>query len=127
MTKVIVNFKAVEQAAIEAFQDTCFLLGREFTDIITETGAFPSHPDRDIVDTGALRASQRLDFKAPGNAEFSWPVAYALYQHEGYTLRNGTEYQGRPWTKLGLERFDFNGVYGKLLKAKIDGNNSTGT
>lgn len=119
MTKVSLNFKRVTTAAEQAFKESCFLLGRSFTETISEVGAFPSHPDRDLVDTGQLRASQRVDFPRRGEALFSWSTDYALYQHEGYTLRSGQEWQGRPWTREGLSRFDLQKTYETLLKEKL--------
>lgn len=50
--------------AEKAFKDTCFLLGRQFTQAITSTHwQWPDGGSRDIVDTGTLRASQRLEFE----------------------------------------------------------------
>lgn len=126
MTTVKLNLTSVEQAAVSAFQGTCQLLGREFTRTISEVGAFSTHPDSDIVDTGQLRASQQLTFPSPGWAIFSWNTEYALYVHEGYTLRNGGQVQGRPWTQLGQERFEFIETYKKLLEAKLAKRAGTG-
>jgi hypothetical protein len=119
VAKVNLNIGAIEKAAIEAFKDSCFLLGREFTEIISEPGAFPDFPDSDIVDTGALRASQQLEFVSSTDARFTWSVDYALYVHEGYTLRNGKEQPGRPWGTEGLKRFKVQETFEALLKAKL--------
>lgn len=113
------NVTIVEQTCVQAFQDTCLLLGREFTKVISEPGAFDAFPDSDIVDTGQLRAAQQLEFRSPGLASYSWNLDYAAAVHFGYTLRNGEEEPGRPWTELGLERFDFEGTYGKLLADRL--------
>lgn len=119
MAKVVVNFRIVEVAAVEAFKETAYLLGRTFSEVISERGAFDAHPDRDLVDTGKLRASQRLTIRG-GVAEFSWSSEYAVYQHSGYQLRNGEEWKGRPWTEEGLQRFNLQETYSRLLKAKLD-------
>lgn len=124
MTNINLNFSGVERAAQQAFKEACYLLGREYTKAISEAGAFDGFSG-DIVDTGALRASQRIEFAGPGEAQFSWDTEYALFVHEGYTLRNGEEIGGRPWTKLGLERFNLKDTYEKILGAKLD--NATGT
>lgn len=120
MTEVSLNLKRVTVAAEQAFKESCFLLGREFSQLISESGAFPNYPDRDLVDTGRLRASQRVDFPRRGKAIFSWSTEYALYQHEGYTLRNGQNWPGRPWTREGLSRFNLQQTYRTLLEAKLN-------
>lgn len=119
MTKVNLNISKIEQAALQSFKEACFLLGREFTAVISEPGAFTEHPSRDLVDTGQLRSSQQLTFVDAGRAEFAWPVEYAIYQHEGYTLRNGQQWVGRPWTKVALDRFQFQQTFEKLMGAKL--------
>ncbi len=93
-------------------------MGTEFTKVISEPGAFAGF-DGDIVDTGRLRASQKLEFLNASEAQFSWDVEYALYVHEGYKLRNGKQQAGRPWTTEGLKRFDAQKTFETLLKAKL--------
>jgi hypothetical protein len=60
---------------------------------------------RDIVDKGTLRGSQRADVDGR-TGRITWGVKYALYQHEGYTLRNGRRMPGRPFARVGLNEFD---------------------
>lgn len=116
---VNLNVSIVEQSCVAAFQDACFLLGREFTQVISDPNAFDNFPDQDIVDTGLLRSSQRLEFRSPTIASFSWPVEYGSAVRDGYTLRNGTVVEGRDWIGLGLERLDFEATYGKLLSDRL--------
>lgn len=120
MVQANINFSPVEQAAVGAFRDTMQLLGREFTAVITEVGAFPGFPDSDIIDTGDLKARQQADIQDT-SATFTWPVDYSLYVHEGYTLRNGQTQPGRPWTRAALQRFDLQAKYGAVFKAKLNG------
>ena len=120
MSKIQINLTRTIAAAEDAFKESCFLLGREFTEVISEVGAFPEHPDRDLVDTGRLRASQTLDFPERGKAVFSWNTDYAIYQHSGFTMRNGQQWEGRPWTRLGMERLNFQNTYAKLLESKLN-------
>jgi len=119
VVKVNLNTKKIERAAIEAFRDAAFLQGRVFTEVISEVGAFPAHPDRDLVDTGQLRSSQQLEFVRDTEARFVWPTDYAIYQHEGFTMRNGQRWEGRPWTTEGLKRFDLQGTIAKLMALKL--------
>jgi len=116
--KVQINLKAVERAAEQSFKEACYLLGNEFTRVISEPGAFPGFPG-DIVDSGQMRASQQLDFPDLGEARFTWNTEYSLYVHEGVTLKNGKTISGRPWTKLGLERFNLPDSYAKILEVKL--------
>lgn len=118
MTKVTINASKLSRAADEAFRETCFLLGAELTKVISEPGAFDGFPG-DIVDTGQLRASQDLQFVGGSEARFSWSTDYALYVHEGYTLRNGRSQPGRPWTKLANQRLDSQKVFQTLLREKL--------
>ena len=120
MTEVNLNVSIIEQTCVAAFRDACFLLGREFTAVISEPGVFEGFP-QDIVDTGQLRASQELVFRSPTEANFSWNVAYGNFIHDGYTMRNGTVVEGRPWTTKALERFEFDRVYGELLSDRLIG------
>lgn len=103
-------------AAEQAFKETAFLLGREFTQSISSniwdwpTGQSP----RDIVNDGQLRGSQLLVFLSAFEAEYSWNTDYAYYVHQGYTLANGTEMPARDWTRHAQENFDFPGTAQKL-------------
>lgn len=114
MAKIQINTKLINEAAQRAIADTAFLYGRENTEVISEPGAFPSTPE-DIVDTGALRSSQQVSKVSDNEYLLSWNVDYALYVHEGYTLRNGNRVEGRPWTEEARKRLDINATFSKLL------------
>jgi hypothetical protein len=104
--KLNLNWKKIDRATIKAFKDTNLLAGRRFTQAISSpTWEYPIDPSpRDIVDTGRLRASQQLNFSPRGTeAIHSWPTDYALYVHEGYTTRKGSQIPARRWTEKGLE------------------------
>jgi hypothetical protein len=105
---VNVDASKVLGAAGQAFKETAFLLGREFTKSISSNiWDWPSgQSPRDVVDQGQLRGSQLLVFLSPFEAEFSWNTEYAYYVHEGYTLANGTVLPARDWTRHGQENFD---------------------
>lgn len=111
MASVKVNSKKLRRKAEKAFKKTCFRLGRSFTQVISEPGAFPEFPGQDIVDTGRLRASQQLDFLSPGYARFSWNTAYAAFVLRGYQKRNGQRQPGRNWVAEGLRRADIDRVF----------------
>lgn len=113
------NGGVIKGAALRAFQTTMIELGETFQEVIEEVGAFPDFPQSDIVDTGALRDSQQIEFPQPGSVVFDWPVEYAPYVHEGYTLRDGSQQPGRLWTKAGLTRFNVQMRYAENLNWEL--------
>ncbi|HLO87632.1 MAG TPA: hypothetical protein VK203_21865 [Nostocaceae cyanobacterium] len=118
MTRVSLDFSAVDRQAELAFKQTMLLLGRQFTQAITSNiWDWPNPPSpRNIINTGRLRSSQQLTFPAPGQALFAWPVDYALYVHQGYTMSNGAVFPGRPWTTYALNNFNVPRVYQQVLQ-----------
>lgn len=120
--KPSVNFNggALAGAALRAFQTSMLELGETFQEVISEVGAFSDFPTSDIVDTGDLRDSQQITFPQPGSVGFDWPVDYAPFVHEGYTLQNGNEQAGRPWTKVGLARFNVQMRYAENLNQELE-------
>lgn len=110
---------AINQASERAFVETAFLLGREFTRVITEPRSWDGFGVRDIIDLGQLRSSQQVVFTKPLEAVFSWPVEHAGYVHEGYTLQNGREVEGRPWTQIALQEFDVQGTFEQLYRRNL--------
>lgn len=98
-----------------AFNQVAYELGNEFTRVITETRDWGApFCDRDIVDTGRLRASQRVEIEEL-RATYTWPVDYALPVHEGFTTSSGRVIPGRPWSRVALEQFDPNTRFRELL------------
>jgi hypothetical protein len=97
--KITINRSALNEPIRKAFADTALIVGGEFTKAITD----PVYPwprgesPRDVVDTGRLRSSQRLEISGL-TATYSWPVEYSLIAHSGAVLRNGTVLPPRPWT-----------------------------
>ena len=114
------NITEVNEAIKQAFQETALLYSAKNTEVISEVGAFSSHPDSDIVDNGILRSRQTLDFPGDTEANLSWPVEYAAYVHEGYVRRNGTVVIGRPWTELAAERLDINQTFSTLVDEALE-------
>ena len=117
--KITFNGGAIKSAALRAFQTTMIELGETFQEVIEEVGAFSDFPQSDIVDTGDLRDSQQIKFPQPGSVAFDWPVEYGPYVHEGYTLQNGSEQPARPWTKVGLARFNIQMRYAENLNQEL--------
>lgn len=117
---VTLRVPEINGAAERAFKETAFLLGRQFTQVITEPRTWDGFNGvRDIVDTGQLRSSQQLVFTQPLEAVFSWPVEYASAVHDGYTLRGGREVKGRPWTTIALQEFDVQATFGALYAREL--------
>ena len=110
----------VNAATIQAFRETAFITGREFTRVITQPRGWDGWGVRDIVDTGQLRSSQQLRFPSPLAAEFSWPVEYATEIHEGVTYRSGGGKKGRPWTTVALKEMDVEEVFNERYQAALN-------
>ena len=100
----------IKRTSKVAFRHTMEDLGESFTKIINTPGYFPEYTG-DIVDTGALRDSQKIIFKGGVTVTFAWPVPYSYYVHFGYTHRSGRYFPGRPWTEHGLGIFDMSGRF----------------
>ena len=76
---------------------------------------------RDIVDTGQLRASQRVEETNVGWRIY-WTAEHALYVHEGFILAEAMprrKMTGRPFARLALENFDFNAEFERQFKKAI--------
>jgi hypothetical protein len=110
------NLDRISETAKEAFAETALLFERELTQVMSEPGAFPSHPDSDIVDTGQLRASQTVNKVSDFQSDFSYPTEYALYVHEGYTMKNGRVIIGRPWTEKAAENLNVEAVFNQAFE-----------
>jgi hypothetical protein len=109
------NDDAITAALEEAFVESNELFGRNATAEITANKWPPD--SRDIVDTENLRDSYT---PTPGRTEYehSWPVDYAMAQHEGAQLAGGGSIPAKPWTKEPLEKMpeDFE----RLAAAKLE-------
>jgi len=105
--KLTLNITEINKAAEQAFIDTVFQFGAAMTRVISEPRSWAGWDDtRDIVDTGQLRSSQLATFNNPFEAAYSWNTAYAAYVHQGFTRRDGTRVEGRPWTVVAQQEFD---------------------
>lgn len=119
--ELTLKISEINAAAEQAFKETAFLLGQEFTRVITEPRTWDGFEGaRDIVDSGQLRSSQQIVFPDPMAAVYSWPVEHAIYVHQGYTLRNGREIQGRPWTTIATQEFDVQQAFTQRYQAHLD-------
>lgn len=119
--KLTLEIGPINAAAEQAFKETAFMLGREFTRVITQPRLWDGFDGaRDIVDRGQLRSSQQLVFTGPMEAIYSWPVEHAVYAHEGYTLRNGREMKGRAWTEIATQEFDVQQAFTQRYQANLN-------
>lgn len=119
MNRVKIDKKALNAKMELAFRQTCFALGRQFTLVISDPGAFPEFPGQDIVDLGVFRASQRLDFPRAGVGRFTWNVEYAIYLLKGWETKSGTKVPGRDWIKEGQNRAKTKEVFRKFLEQEL--------
>lgn len=98
----------LNDALDEAWDDFSAYMGRRFTEEITaEKWEWPRDPSpRDIVDTGNLRKSLRIE-RTPDQLEtnFNWTAPYAASVHDGAVFKatdsegNARSMPARPWTR----------------------------
>jgi hypothetical protein len=74
---------------------------------------------RDIIDTGELDSSQRLTRPKRGTWIWLWTAPYALFVHEGATLRGGGEYPARPWTKAAVAEYQPGDKFAQEVKRRV--------
>lgn len=119
MAKINVDTALLNKVLSKAFKKTCENLGEKMTEIIEREGGYspPFPAGRDIVDTGALRESQSIEYLTPVHARITYDIHYALYVHEGYTLRNGKIQSGRPWTWDAVNELDIAKDFSKELSS----------
>ena len=97
----------LNEVIANAFFDTLGGLQAEIDKIIESPGMFDDFPMSDIVDTSALLDKQGIKLTSPFTAEYDFGVDYAVFVHEGYTLKNGEIQPGRPWVNLALQNYNF--------------------
>lgn len=121
MPQVSIDVSKISDRALAAYRDTMLLLEREFDQAISSNvWEWPNPPSpRDIIDQGLLKGSKTVSQINETTTQFTWSKDYSLYVHEGYTMKNGARYPGRPWTKYALEKFDIDATYQKLLEARL--------
>ena len=120
MARVEVYKRQYIEAMKRAFIELQPELVKRFTgEVVAEKWTWPRPPSpRDIVDTGRLRDSlnnpSQTGPRTPPVEEIGgrlvamhiWHVPYAVFVHEGYTLRNGFVGPARPWTETAIKSFD---------------------
>lgn len=105
------------KAAAKALNKTAQAYERKTVQLISKPGAFSGFPG-DIVDTGLLRASKdvRKDSEFAVTISYGGTAApYALFVHEGYTLRDGSQQPGRPWLRQAETELDLEGIFTEAL------------
>lgn len=96
-------------------------MDRRFTDAISaDVWKWPrGESPRDIVDTGALRASQTYEKQADGQYQFRWSVPYAAQVHEGGTFFDGSPMPARPWTRKVLREMRDQKTIEAVMKKRL--------
>lgn len=113
---------AFDKAVAKATQELVNRLSVEYTkEISSEKWDWVDGQQRDIVDTGRLRASQTVRPVSDTKYEFNWPVEYAAQVHEGTKLKGGGEWPARPWTRTALENVDSKSFFESILRRELNG------
>jgi len=113
---------ALDKAIAKATEGLVNRLSAEYTkEISSAKWDWPDGSQRDIVDTGRLRASQTVRQVSDSKYEFSWPVEYAAQVHEGAKLKGGGEWPARPWTRTALENVDSKKYFETILRRELSG------
>ena len=113
---------AFDKAVAKATQKLVERLSAEYTsEISSEKWEWVDGQQRDIVDTGRLRASQTVRQVSDTKYEFNWPVEYAAQVHEGTKLKGGGEWPARPWTRTALENVDSKSFFESILRRELNG------
>lgn len=116
--KLSLNTAELRGFSEKAFRDTAMLLGNEFTKAISSSvWPWPNgETPRDIVDTGQLRRSQRIEWEARLTSFFVWSVEYAAAVHNGAILKSGGQLPARRWTDRAFNQFDVAATYSRLFR-----------
>lgn len=117
---ITLNTKALDTALSKAFQQTCDRVNSELKSAIVDPiWDYPRQPSpRDIVDTGALRDSQQMVVEDT-HAEWTWDVPYAIFVHEGVTLRSGTVIPPRRWTQFAVDNINVPEIFADSLAKEL--------
>lgn len=129
--KFTINPKGVakmHQAFDESWAEVVAALEVEMEETITDPNAFPElgFVDQDIVDTGRLRDSQKVNVK-DRKVSFAWDphspengYAYAPAVYSGFLAFGKKWIPGRRWPEKAVDRLDVPEVLrGKLVARKI--------
>ena len=113
---------AFDKAVAKATQELVNRLSVEYTkEISSAKWDWVDGQQRDIVDTGRLRACQTVRLVSDTKYEFNWPVEYAAQVHEGTKLKGGGEWPARPWTRTALENVDSKSFFESILRRELNG------
>lgn len=116
--------------AEESFNDTVYRLGAEFKKQISAAKwGWIDGEERDIVDKGRLRSSQREVIEPSQGSRFKarieYPVKYAAPVHNGGVFRKGPlagrSFPARPWTRVAFREFNTMRFYRRSFNARLKG------
>jgi hypothetical protein len=124
MAKADVNWDMINKKLDEAFKDTVFQYTRQATLVISRPRFWEGYNDvRDIVDTGQLRASQRVTFETDSIAHVDWLTEYAAAVANGATIKhaNGSTHRipPRPFPQIAAAEMRLEETLARNIKAKF--------
>ena len=76
---------------------------------------------RDIVDLGDLMRSQQNQKINNFTWQWKWTADYAAVVHNGATMKSGSKYPARPWTKRAELSIDPAKIISDTIRRELDG------
>ena len=67
--------------------------------------------NRNIVDLGLLRDSQRIKKLNDDQYRLSWNTPYGSFVYFGFVTKSGRVIPGRPWAKVAVELTDWQAIF----------------
>ena len=120
--KINFDLSPIMAIAREAQFVTAQAIHSQSLDVIRRAGAFPDFPppDRDIVDTGNLRDSNRPPVRqSPETVILENTAKYAIYVYLGYGTTAGREIPPRPWFEKAAEEIGVEATFADSFRGLL--------
>lgn len=114
-------FQETTRELSEAIQNNFELIIWDWPNKTRRTDGTLVGSPRDVIDTGALRASQRLSFPAANTGSIVWNIHYALKVFLGNTEPDGRVHPPRNVPEETLKRFAFQERFAARARQKLGG------
>lgn len=122
MSRVRFNsrFKSTVAQSVEMFANEYFALSQAIIDTARYWEEWEtSEPFRDIVDSGDLHASGKVQQVTLYRYRITYSVPYVLYVYFGYMLADGRKIPARKWLELVADENNLQIIWAMLLKRQL--------